>query len=69
MSSPLDKWHRVEHSLDDLQGHHDQLQGELEDLIEAQKRESVKSSQKRIKKEMDLRRKDLKSLSVAISQH
>ena len=38
-------------------------------LIEARKRESVKSSRKRIQKEMDLRQKDLESLSVAISQH
>ena len=36
--------HRVESSLDDPQGHHAQLQGELDDLIEARKRESVKSS-------------------------
>ena len=61
--------HRVESSLDDLQGCCAQLQGELDDLIEARKRESVKSSQKRIKKDMDLRRKDFKSLSIAISQH
>ena len=61
--------HRVESSLDDLQGCHAQLQGELDDLIEVHKSESVKSSQRRIKKEMDLRQKDLKSLSVAISQH
>ena len=47
--------HRVECSLDDLQAHHAQLQGELDDLVEACKRESVKSSQRRIKKEMDLR--------------
>ena len=60
--------HRVESSLDDLQGRCAQLQGELDDLIEARKRESAKSSRKRIK-EMDLRQKDLKSLSVAISQH
>ena len=60
---------RVESSLDNLQGHCAQLQGELDDLIEACKRESVKSSQKRIKKEIDLRQKDLKSLRVAISQH
>ena len=64
-----ENWHRVESSLDDLQGCCAQLQGELDDLIEAHKRESVKSSRKRIKKEMDLRWKDLKSLSVAISQH
>ena len=62
-------WHRVESSLDNLQGHHAQLQGELDDLTEARKRESLKSSRERIKKEIDLRRKDLKSLSVAISQH
>ena len=56
--------HRVESSLDDLQGCGAQLQGELDDLTEAHKRESVKSSQK-----MDLRQKDLESLSFAISQH
>ena len=61
--------HRVESLLDDLQGCHVQLQRELDDLIEARKRESVKSSQKRIKREMDWRRKDLKSLSIVISQH
>ena len=61
--------HRVESSLDNLQGHRAQLQGELDDLIEAHKRESVKSSRRRIKKEMDLRWKDLESLSIAISQH
>ena len=37
-------WHRVESSLDNLQEHRAQLQGELNDLIEAHKRESVKSS-------------------------
>ena len=62
-------WHRVESSLDDLRGHRAQLQGELDDHIEAHKREPFKSSWKRIKKEIDLRWKDLKSLSVAISQH
>ena len=36
--------HQVESSLDDLQGHCAQLQGELDDLIQAHKRESVKSS-------------------------
>ena len=61
--------HRVESSLDDLQGHHAQLQGELDDLIEARREESDKFSWKRIKKEIDLRWKDLKSLRVAISQH
>ena len=61
--------HRVESSLDNLQGRCAQLQGELDDFTEAHNRESHKSSQRRIKKEIDLRRKDLESLSVAISQH
>ena len=37
---------KVESSLDNLQGHCAQLQGELDDLTEAHKRESVKSCQK-----------------------
>ena len=36
--------HRVKSSLDDLQEHHTQLQRELDDLTEAQKRETIKSS-------------------------
>ena len=64
-----ENWHRVESSLDNLQGHCAQLQGELDDFTEAHNRESHKSSQRRIKKEIDLRQKDLESLSVAISQH
>ena len=63
-----ENWHRVESSLDDLQGHCAQLQGELDDLIEDCKRESLKSSRRRIKKEIDLTRKHLESLSVAIPQ-
>ena len=61
--------HRVESSLDNLQGHHAQLWGGLDDLIKARGKETIKSSQKRIKKEMDLIQKDLEGLSVAISQH
>ena len=61
--------HRIEGSLDDLQGHCAQLQRELNDLTEARKGESVKSSRKRIKKKINWRQKDLKSLSIAISQH
>ena len=64
---PSQNRHRVESSLDDLQGHCAQLRGELDDLIEAHREESDKSSQKRIKKEIDLRQKDLESLRVAIS--
>ena len=64
-----ENWHRAESSLDNLQGHHAWIQGELDDLIEAHREESDKFSQKRIKKEIDLRQKDLKSLRVAISHH
>ena len=64
-----ENWHRVESLLDDPWGRCAQLQGELDDLIDSHKRESLKSSWKRIKKEIDLRWKDLKSLSIAISQH
>ena len=39
------------------------------EMTETRERESVKSSRKKIKKEIDLRRKDLESLRVAISQH
>ena len=39
-----ENWHRVESSLDDLQGHCAQLRGELDDLTEAHREESDKSS-------------------------
>ena len=61
--------HRAESSLDDLQGHCAWIRGELGDLIEACQEESDKPSRRRIKKEIDLRRKDLESLRVAISHH
>ena len=64
-----ENWHRVESSLDDLQECRTQLWGELDDLIETRKRGTIKSSQRRIKKEMDLIRKDLEGLSLAICQH
>ena len=60
---------RAEGSLDDLQGHHAQICGELDNLIKAHGEESDKSSRKRIKKEIDMRWKDLESLRVAISHH
>ena len=47
--------HRVESSLDYLQGCRDQLQRELDDLLETHRAETIKTSRRRIKKEMDLR--------------
>ena len=66
----LDKnWHREESLLAKLQGHCTQFRGELDDLIEARQVESDASAQKRLKREIDLRRKDIENLKVAISNH
>ena len=64
-----ENWHRQESSLADLQGHRTQIQGELDDLIETRWAESDVSAWKRLKREIDLRRKDIEHLKVAISHH
>ena len=61
--------HREESSLAELHGHRTQIRGELDDLIEAHREESDVSARKRMKREIDLRRKDIKNLRVAISHH
>ena len=53
--------------LEDLRAHRARIHQELDDLIQAH-RESEKSSRKRIKKEIDTKRKDLESLKRRISQ-
>ena len=58
----------AQHHLDDLRAHHAHIRQELDDLTQAH-RESEKSSRKRIKKEIDMRHKDLKSLKGRISQY
>ena len=58
-----------ESSLADLQGHCTQIRGELDDLIKTHRAESDASTRKRLKREIDLRRKDIESLKVAISHH
>ena len=60
---------RAESSLDNLRGHHAQICRELDDLTKTHGEESDKSSRKKIKREIDLRWKDLESLRVAISHH
>ena len=55
--------------LDDLRACHALIHEELDDLIKAHREESDKSSRKRIKKEIDLRCKDLESLRECISYH
>ena len=56
-------------SLDDLLRHRARIHQELDNLTKAHGEEPDRSSQKRIKKDIDMRRKDLESLRVAISHH
>ena len=58
--------HNAQHRLNDLVRRRNQVCEELDDLVEAHKGASG-SSRKRIKKEIDLRRKDLESLKGRIS--
>ena len=60
-----ENWRDAQHHLDDLRACCAQICQELDDLTQAH-RESEKSSQKRIKKEIDMRRKDLESLKRCI---
>ena len=60
---------REESSLAKLQRHCTWIQGELDDLIEACRAESDTSTWKRLKREIDLRRKGIENLKVAISHH
>ena len=64
-----ENWYKVESSLDNVRELQDQFQRELNDLSEAHKREPVKSSQKKIKRDMERRQKDLKGLKATISQY
>ena len=59
----------AQHSLDELRACHAHIHKELDDLTKAHREESDKSSQMGIKKEMDLRCKDLESLKERISYH
>ena len=61
--------HRAESLLADLQGHCAQIRGELDNLTEACREESDKFTRKRIKREINLRWKDIENLRVAISHH
>ena len=61
--------HNAQCSLDDLRACHAHICQELDELTKTHREESDKSSQKRIKKEIDMRCKDLESLKECISQH
>ena len=61
--------YKTESSLDNVQKLWARLQRELKDLSQAHKEEPVKSSQKKIKRDMEQRQKNLKGLKVIISQY
>ena len=61
--------HHAQSSLDKLKARRARIHEELDDLTKAHREESDKSSQKRIKKEIDMRYKDLESLRERISYH
>ena len=66
-----ENWHASEHSLNYLLACRAHTRKELDDLTKAhgESDESDKSSQKRIKKEIDLKRKELESLRECISYY
>ena len=64
-----ENWCHAQRSLDDLRACRAHIHEELDDLTKAHREESDKSSRKGIKKEMDMRRKDLESLKECISYH
>ena len=64
-----ENWNRTESSLDHVQELWAWLQRELKDLSQAHKVELAKSSQKKIKRDMEQRWKDLKGLEATISQY
>ena len=66
-----ENWRASEHSLNYLCEHCTHAHQELDDLTKAHEEsdKSDKSSQKRIKKEIDVRRKDLESLRECISYY
>ena len=61
--------YKTESSLDNVQRLWPQLQRELKDLSQAHKVEPDKSSQKKIKRDMEWKRKDIKGLEVTISHY
>ena len=60
--------HDAQHRLDNLRARLAHIHQGLDELTQAH-REAEKSSRKRIKKEIDMRHKDLESLKECISQH
>ena len=61
--------YKIESSLDNFWELQARLQRELNDLSEGHKEESVKSSRKKMKRDMERRQKDLKGLEATTSQY
>ena len=61
--------YKIESSLDNIQGLQAQLQRELDDLSQVCEGELEKSAQKKMKRDMEWRRRDLKGLNSTISQY
>ena len=66
MQCLYENWRDTQLRLDGLIMHHNRVHEELEGLMEAHK-EATGTTGRRVKKDMDLRRCDLKSLKVCIS--
>ena len=64
-----ENWYKVESSLDNVRELQAWLQRELNDLYWACKDEPEKSSQKKMKRDMEQRQRDLKGLEATISQY
>ena len=61
--------YKIESSLDNVRGLQSQLQRELNDLSRAHEGEPEKSAQKKMKRDMEQRQRDLKGLDSTISQY
>ena len=64
-----ENWDKMESSLNNVQKLQAQLRMELQDLSKVCKRETDKFAQKKMKKNMEQRRRDLKGLKATISEY
>ena len=65
----VENWYKIESLLDNIRQLWAQLQRELNDLSWACEDELEKSAQKKMKRDMEQRRRDLKGLKATISQY
>ena len=65
----VENQYKIESSLDNIRGLQAQLQRQLNDLSQAREGELEKSAQKKMKRDMEQRWRDLKGLEATISQY